>query len=62
MPVPARYLLASLSAWFTSLVFVEAFASRGAGAILTVVTLALASAQLRSSDGSLSDFSRDGAR
>jgi|SRR5437899_5390397 len=50
--------LRSLAAWYASVVFGEAFASGGSGAILTVVTLAFASARLRGSDGNLSDFAR----
>ncbi len=43
-PTCQRQLVASLrspTAWFASIVFAEAFASRGVGAILTVVTLSV---------------------
>jgi hypothetical protein len=43
-----------------STVFGEAFGSRCVGAILTVVTEAVASTRWRPSDGNLSDFARGG--
>ena len=55
---PARQCQFVISLRSLAAVLDEAFASGGSGAILTVVTLAFASARSRGGAGNLSDFAR----